>query len=68
MSKIATHFSCNILLQKVKCNKEGDIMECPKCNKKVSELDEKCPYCGLDFKIYQKEKNIKKVGIWRTTY
>ena len=35
-------------------------MECPKCNKKVSELDEKCPYCGLDFKIYQKEKNIKK--------
>lgn len=35
-------------------------MECPKCNKKVSELDEKCPYCGLDFEIYEKEKNIKK--------
>lgn len=34
------------------------MMKCPRCKKEVSELDEKCKYCGLDFEKYeQKVKN-----------
>lgn len=34
------------------------MMKCPGCKKEVSELDEKCKYCGLDFEKYdQKVKN-----------
>ena len=34
------------------------MMRCPRCKKEVSELDEKCKYCGLDFEKYeQKLKN-----------
>lgn len=33
-------------------------MKCPRCKKEVSELDEKCKYCGLNFEKYeQKVKN-----------
>ena len=33
------------------------MMKCPRCKKEVSELDEKCKYCGLVFEDYeQKEK------------
>lgn len=36
-------------------------MRCPRCKKEVSELDEKCKYCGLDFEQYeQKMKEIEK--------
>lgn len=31
-------------------------MNCPKCNGKISELDEKCPKCGLNFEEYEKEQ------------
>ena len=34
-------------------------MKCPRCKKEVSELDEKCKYCGLDFEQY--EQRIKKM-------
>lgn len=35
-------------------------MKCPRCKKEVSELDEKCKYCGLIFEDYeQKEKEIE---------
>lgn len=33
-------------------------MKCPRCKKEVSELDEKCKYCGLDFEKY--EQKVKK--------
>lgn len=36
-------------------------MKCPNCNREVSELDEKCPICGLNFEEYEnKEKENKK--------
>lgn len=30
-------------------------MKCPRCKKQVSELDEKCQYCGLDFEKYEQK-------------
>lgn len=30
-------------------------MKCPNCNKNVSELDEKCPICGLNFDKYEED-------------
>lgn len=30
-------------------------MKCPKCNKEVSELEEKCTSCGLDFEEYENQ-------------
>ena len=30
-------------------------MKCPRCKKEVSELDEKCKYCGLDFEKYEQK-------------
>lgn len=30
-------------------------MKCPKCQTKVSELDKKCPSCGLDFERFKPE-------------
>ena len=35
------------------------IMRCPKCNKKISELDEKCPYCGISFEDYEQQNPIE---------
>lgn len=32
------------------------MMKCPKCKKEVSELDEKCKYCGIDFEKYEQEE------------
>ena len=29
------------------------MVKCPRCKKEVSELDEKCKYCGLDFEKYE---------------
>ncbi len=31
------------------------MMKCPRCKKEVSELDEKCKYCGLDFEKYEQK-------------
>lgn len=31
-------------------------MNCPKCHSKVSELDERCPNCGLNFEEYEEEQ------------
>ena len=31
-------------------------MKCPRCKKEVSELDEKCKYCGLVFEDYEQEE------------
>lgn len=31
------------------------MLTCPNCGKKVSELDEKCKYCGVDFEKYEKK-------------
>lgn len=31
-------------------------MKCPKCNKEVSELEEKCTSCGLNFEEYESQK------------
>lgn len=31
-------------------------MKCPKCNKEVSELEEKCTFCGLNFEEYESQK------------
>lgn len=34
------------------------MIKCPRCKKEVSELDENCKYCGLDFeKFEQKAEN-----------
>lgn len=32
------------------------MIRCPRCKKEVSELDEKCKYCGLDFSRYEEAK------------
>lgn len=31
-------------------------MNCPKCNKKVSELEETCPFCGISFEEYEEKQ------------
>lgn len=31
------------------------MLKCPRCKKEISELDEKCKYCGLDFANYEQE-------------
>ena len=35
-------------------------MRCPKCNKEVSELDEKCTSCGLSFEEYESQKEAEE--------
>lgn len=35
-------------------------MNCPKCNTKISELDGKCPKCGLILEGYEKEREKEK--------
>ncbi len=35
-------------------------MKCPKCNKEISELDEKCAYCGMNFEEYESQKEIEE--------
>lgn len=37
------------------------MLKCPRCMKEISELDEKCKYCGLDFSKY--EEKIQKQEI-----
>lgn len=32
------------------------MIRCPRCKKEVSELDEKCKYCGLVFDEYKPEE------------
>lgn len=31
------------------------MVECPKCKKEISELDEKCPYCNTEFEDMKNE-------------
>ena len=31
------------------------MVKCPRCKKEISELDEKCKYCGLDFANYEQK-------------
>lgn len=31
------------------------MIKCPKCNKKVSELDEKCPFCNVNLEEYDEQ-------------
>lgn len=35
-------------------------MRCPKCNIEVSELDEKCTSCGLNFEEYESQKEAEE--------
>lgn len=35
-------------------------MKCPKCNKEVSELEEKCTSCGLNFEEHENQKETKE--------
>lgn len=35
-------------------------MKCPKCNKEVSELEEKCAFCGLDFEEYENQQKTEE--------
>ena len=35
-------------------------MKCPKCNKEVSELEDKCTSCGLNFEEYESQKEAEE--------
>lgn len=37
-------------------------MKCPNCEKEVSELDEKCPACGLIFDEYEQKNKESDTG------
>lgn len=42
-------------------------MICPKCNAKISELDEECHNCGLIFEEYEKDQKKEKKGMEEET-
>ena len=37
-------------------NDNEEKIKCPICGKEVSELDDKCPYCGLYFDDFEEQK------------
>ena len=44
------------------------MIKCPRCHKEVSELDDKCKYCGLVFEDYEQEHQEEQQGQETVSY